>query len=165
MTTINLAESQNLPFACLPRLYFLLFAIVALHLSRVLYKSTLFMQNKPNLPAPQMNISSVLTKDYENKTRLPAPGKQTQSNPIHPPPFLPTYRSQLSQLVCRPNRIIFTVIRPQKPKMNIELVRLPPLILDRLGPDYITRDELSLWGYDLPEMSIKPGSRALYVRI
>jgi len=38
MTTINLAESQNLPFACLPRLYFLLSAIVALHLSRVLYK-------------------------------------------------------------------------------------------------------------------------------
>jgi len=38
MTTINLAESQNLPFSCLPRLYFLLSAIVALHLSRALYK-------------------------------------------------------------------------------------------------------------------------------
>ena len=31
-------EAQNLPFSCLPRLYFLLSAIVALHLSRVLYK-------------------------------------------------------------------------------------------------------------------------------
>ena len=40
------------------------------------------MQNKPNLLDAQMNISSVLTKDYENKPRLPAPGKQTQSNPI-----------------------------------------------------------------------------------
>ena len=75
-------ESQNLPFACLPRLYFLLSAIVALHLSRVLYKSTLFMQNKPNLPAPQMNVSSVSTKDYESQGRLQTPGKQTQSNPI-----------------------------------------------------------------------------------
>jgi hypothetical protein len=42
MTTINLAESQNLPFSCLPCLYFLLSAIVALHLSRVLYKFTPF---------------------------------------------------------------------------------------------------------------------------
>jgi hypothetical protein len=40
------------------------------------------MQNKPNLPAPQMNVSSVLTKDYENQGRLQTPGKQTQSNPI-----------------------------------------------------------------------------------
>ena len=75
-------ESQNLPFACLPRLYFLLFAIVALHLSRVLYKSTLFMQNKPNLLDTQMNVGSVKTKDYENEPCLPAPRKQTQSNPI-----------------------------------------------------------------------------------
>jgi len=29
-----------------------------------------------------MNINKVLTKDYENKPRLRAPGKQTQSNPI-----------------------------------------------------------------------------------
>jgi len=41
--------------------------LVALPLSRVLYKSTLFMQNKPNLPAPQMNITPFITKHYENK--------------------------------------------------------------------------------------------------
>ncbi len=41
--------------------------LVALHLSRVLYKSTLFMQNKPNLPAPQMNVNTIITKDYENE--------------------------------------------------------------------------------------------------
>jgi hypothetical protein len=34
--------------------------------------------------------------------------------------------------------------------MQIELARLPALMLDWLGPDYITRDELSLKGYDLP---------------
>ena len=56
--------------------------LVALYLSIVFYKSALFMQNKPNLPAPQMNVGSVLTKDYENQGRLQTPGKQTQSNPI-----------------------------------------------------------------------------------
>ncbi|GAJ16347.1 unnamed protein product, partial [marine sediment metagenome] len=29
-----------------------------------------------------MNLNFYSTKDYENKPRLPAPGKQTQSNPI-----------------------------------------------------------------------------------
>jgi len=29
-----------------------------------------------------MNVNFYSTKDYENKPRLPAPGKQTQSNPI-----------------------------------------------------------------------------------
>jgi len=38
-----------------------------LHLSRTLYKSALFMQNKPNFPDAQMNVNKVLTKDYENK--------------------------------------------------------------------------------------------------
>ncbi|MHC4424159.1 MAG: hypothetical protein ACYSWR_05765, partial [Planctomycetota bacterium] len=41
-----------------------------------------FMQNKPNYLDAQMNVSSVLTKDYENKTTLQMRGKQTQSNPI-----------------------------------------------------------------------------------
>ena len=39
-----------------------------LHLSRTLYKSALFMQNKPNLLNAQMNVSSILTTDYENKS-------------------------------------------------------------------------------------------------
>ena len=52
--------------------------LVALHLSRALYKSTLFMQNKPNLLAPQMNVSPFTTKDYENE-RLADAGK---TNPI-----------------------------------------------------------------------------------
>jgi len=34
--------------------------------------------------------------------------------------------------------------------MNIELARPPPLMLDWLGPDYITQDELDLRGYDVP---------------
>jgi hypothetical protein len=42
------------------------------------------------------------------------------------------------------------IIKEIQPAFGIELARLPPLMLDRLGPDYITRDELSLRGYDVP---------------
>lgn len=42
------------------------------------------------------------------------------------------------------------IIKEIEPKMDIELVRLPALMLDWLGPDYITRDELDLRGYDVP---------------
>jgi len=70
--------------------------LVALHLSRVLYKSTLFMQNKPNLLNAQMNITKISTRDYENKLRLRTPGKQTQSNPISKGPWL---RAEVSWFV------------------------------------------------------------------
>jgi hypothetical protein len=61
----------------------------ALHLSRNLYKSALFMQNKPNFRKSQMNVNSVYTVDYEKRT-LGERGKnkpnsnpiQSQSNPI-----------------------------------------------------------------------------------
>ena len=94
----------NLPFACLPRLYFLLSAIVALHLSRVLYKSTLFMQNKPNLLNAQMNVTSFYTKDYENQGRLRTPPKQTQYKP-NTNPIQTQYKANTNPI-------------PERPKMN-----------------------------------------------
>ena len=42
------------------------------------------------------------------------------------------------------------IIENLRPKTPEELVRLPPIMLDWLGPDYITREELSLRGYDVP---------------
>ena len=42
------------------------------------------------------------------------------------------------------------IIKKLQPNMNVALARLPPLMLDWLGPDYITRDELELRGYDVP---------------
>ena len=82
-------EAQNLPFSA-----YLVYIFYSLLSSRYICResftnSSLFMQNKPNLLNAKMNISSILTKDYENKPRLPAPGKQTQSNPIPTPTFLP----------------------------------------------------------------------------
>ncbi len=64
--------------------FYLLTFYFPLHLSRVLYKSTLFMRNKPNLPNAQMNVSSVLTKYYENKRLADAANTkpiQTQYKP------------------------------------------------------------------------------------
>jgi len=42
------------------------------------------------------------------------------------------------------------IIKELNPKMNIELARLPPLMLDWLGPDYSVREDLSRRGYDVP---------------
>jgi transposase len=42
------------------------------------------------------------------------------------------------------------IIHELNPKLDIELVRLPPIMLDWVGPDYITREELSIRGYDVP---------------
>ena len=55
-----------------------------LHLSRVLYKSTLFMQNKPNLPEAQMNVTSFITTDYLNKCLRQPPKNKPNTNPIKP---------------------------------------------------------------------------------
>jgi transposase len=42
------------------------------------------------------------------------------------------------------------IITEADDKIDPAVARLPPLMLDWLGPDYITKDELSQRGYDLP---------------
>ena len=42
------------------------------------------MQNKPNFPDAQMNVSSILTKDYENKSNRTLRENKPNSNPIKP---------------------------------------------------------------------------------
>jgi hypothetical protein len=54
------------------------------------------MQNKANLLDTQMNVTIVLTKDYENKRLCSRPEKQTQSNPIYSEPV----ESTCSELAC-----------------------------------------------------------------
>ena len=53
-----------------------------LHLSRALYKSTLFMQNKPNFWKSQMNVNKVLTRDYEKRTLGKRGKNKPKTNPI-----------------------------------------------------------------------------------
>jgi hypothetical protein len=52
---------------------FSLSSIVALHLSRALYKPASFMRNKPNFRKAAMNTTSIITRTYENKSRLDLP--------------------------------------------------------------------------------------------
>jgi len=53
-------------------------SLAPLHLSRILYKSAPFMQNKPNLRKPKMSVSIYYTKVYKNET---ASGSE-KTNPI-----------------------------------------------------------------------------------
>ena len=52
-----------------------------LHLSRTLYKSTLFMQNKANFQKSQMNVNLYNTTDYENKSNWTLGENKPNSNP------------------------------------------------------------------------------------
>ena len=51
-------------------------------LSRVLYKSTLFMQNKANFGKAQMNTTICVTKDYANMCSFGARKNKANSKPI-----------------------------------------------------------------------------------
>ena len=55
-----------------------------LHLSRILDKSPLFMQNKPNFQNAQMNVTSLITVDYENKSNWKLGKNKPNTNPIKP---------------------------------------------------------------------------------
>jgi len=53
-----------------------------LHLSRNLYKSAPFMQNKPNLRKSKMSVSIYYTKVYKNETASGSGKNKPNSNPI-----------------------------------------------------------------------------------
>jgi len=53
-------------------------AYKALHLSRTLYKSALFMQNKPNFQDAQMNLKFCYKMNYKNLSRW----RGTKTKPI-----------------------------------------------------------------------------------
>jgi hypothetical protein len=48
------------------------------------------------------------------------------------------------------NKTPLQIITEVDDKIDSAVARLPPLMLDWLGPDYITKEELSLEGYDVP---------------
>ena len=50
-------------------------------LSRILYKSPLFLQNEPKFRKSQMNVNKVLTMNYEKKDTWWTGKKRTQTNP------------------------------------------------------------------------------------
>ncbi len=56
--------------------------LAPLHLSRTLYKSTLFMQNKPNFQKSQMNVNPDNRTDYENIANWTLGENKPNSKPI-----------------------------------------------------------------------------------
>ena len=60
----------------------LLSPIVTLHLSRALYKSALFMQNKANFPDALMNVKSIHRVVYEYKWQRRVRKNKPKTNPI-----------------------------------------------------------------------------------
>jgi len=60
------------------------FVVCPLHLSRTLYKSTLFMQNKPNFRKSKMNLNIYNTMNYEKFIPLAGQKNKPNSNPIKP---------------------------------------------------------------------------------
>ena len=75
LTTHEHRESSYL------RAYYLC-AYKALHLSRGLYKSHLFMQNEPNFRKSQMNVNPYNTTAYENKSNWTLGENEPNTNPI-----------------------------------------------------------------------------------
>jgi len=59
-------------------------AYKALHLSRTLYKSPLFMQNKPNVKVAQINVNSYMKGKYEKLDTWLSEKNKPNSNPIKP---------------------------------------------------------------------------------
>ena len=107
----------------------LLSVLGPLHLSRILYKSTLFMQNKPNFQDAQMNVNSLLTIDYENKSNWTLGENKPNSNPNKPNcrkgkidakcVFTKDYRKK-DDFTVRINKPNSNPIS-EKPKMNVNL--------------------------------------------
>ena len=57
--------------------------------------------------------------------------------------------------LVRPNRnkqnlTPWQIVQNEWPTMTIELAKLPPLMLDWIGPDYVTKEEFALRGDDVP---------------
>ena len=54
----------------------------ALHLSRTLYKSAPFMQNKANFRKSQVNLTPIVIMNYEEKSNWTPGENKPNSNPI-----------------------------------------------------------------------------------
>jgi len=110
--------------ALVPQVIGILTILVALHLSRVLYKSTLFMQNKPNLLNAQMNVTFFITSDYLKKCLRQPPKtnpKQSQNKPnTNPIPEMPKMNESLFATKVYEN---ITTFKPQKNKPNTNPIK------------------------------------------
>ncbi len=91
--------------------------LIPLHLSRELYKSNLFMQNKANLQNAEMNVTPLLTKGYENLRtfcRSKNKAKQTQNKPNFSPKLASFFPILALFLVPKVDKEIFAFAKTLK---------------------------------------------------
>jgi len=104
-------------------------SLCPLHLSRTLYKSPLFMQNKPNFQDVQMNVTTLLIMAYEIFIPLAGYKNKPNSNPIKP--NLKRAQMNINSLITKDYRKKddFTVQKnkansnpiSESPKMNVNV--------------------------------------------
>ncbi len=100
-----------------------------LYLSRVLYKSTLFMQNKPNFQKSQMNANLYNTTNYERKRDWTLGENKPNSNPNKP--NLKRAKMNINSIITKDYRkkedFLVRIYKPnskpisEKPKMSVNL--------------------------------------------
>ena len=92
-------------------------AFAPLHLSRTLYKSTLFMQNKPNFQDKQMNVNIYYTKVYKNETASGSGKNKPNSNTNKP--NLPDAQMNVNSFITKDYRKKDDfAVRKNKPNSN-----------------------------------------------
>jgi hypothetical protein len=75
------------------------------------------MQNEPNFQKSQMNVSSLITKDYENKWQRRVRKNKPNSNPIKP--NLPDAQMSVNSILTKHYRKnVALSVRKNKPKTN-----------------------------------------------
>ncbi len=91
-----------------------------LHLSRILYKSALFMQNKPNFRKAKMNLNIYNTMDYENISDWTIGQNKPNSNPNKACPACPEFIEGSAPVLSKVEGIEWANFR--KAKMNVKSV-------------------------------------------
>ena len=106
-----------------------------LQLSRILYKSTLFMQNEPKFRKSQMNVNNVLAKDYEQIDTWSIGKNEPKTNPNKP--NLQNPQMNVNSILTKDyenNPALW--LRQNKPKTNPISEKLKMNVRSALTKDY-----------------------------
>jgi hypothetical protein len=66
------------------RIHNFAFFLLTFYFLKLFNQFELIMQNKPNLPDAQINVTSFYTKDYENDNTFALRQNKPKTNPIYP---------------------------------------------------------------------------------
>ena len=171
-------------------------AFSPLHLSRTLYKSPLFMQNKPNVKNAQINVSSFITSKYvkvdnwcnrKNKPNLVRPALFAKELPDWSNPIKANFQKaqmNVNSLITKDYRknddFLVRINKPNskpisvKPKMSVNLYVIEDYENEtsfrpqknkpkqtQFKPNLVRRRRISKGQYRLPENPATPPPTAI----